>query len=914
MLRWPLRVFLGVLLLAAVASAAFAQSGSKLDARARTALARLRSADPATRVQLESAAVSPVGELDVFITGSVTRSELEALGVVVRTELPGLFTAFVPEAVVDAVASLPAVRTIQGAAPVEINNDTGTAATGAPALRGAGPNFSGLNGAGVLVCDVDTGVDYDHGDFRDALGNTRFVSIWDQTVTGTAPAGYTYGTEWQPAQIQSGASTEKDTNGHGTHVLGTIGGDGSQTGGSIPAFTYTGMAPMADLLMVKTDLTTTHILDGVAYCFAKATSLGKNCVVNLSLGSQFGPHDGTSAFETGLTAMTGPGRVICVSAGNDGGTAKHAEVFAAGAGTNVTMTASGSGVNRIIAIDGYYNGTENINLQITTPNGTVLGPYTLGTINGTYPTGASTANGRVYVENGATLTSTGAREVYIEISPTTGQNFNGTWTFRFIPVTLGAANGEVDLWRYYTSNTAIAANFVTGNQANEEIVSEPGNATGVITTGAYATKINWLDCTGASIQFSGPPAIGGLASFSSRGPTRDGRVKPDIVASGWAVASTRSFDVTISCTTPSVTLQDGINHVINSGTSMASPHTTGAVALLMQKYGAITPAFARSYLQGHAIVDAQTGAVPNKDFGYGKLFLGDLVDPTVTVTSPNGGESFLIGQAVPLVWSATDNTGVTTVDLYESHDNGGTWNSIATGIGNSGTYGWIATAPGSSNCLFKVVAHDANGNTSQDVSNATWTIVDGATPTLVSLLAAESADDGIAVSWSLSQSLAHSSTTLERADRQDGEYVAVDAERTETSEVVRAVDHTAQAGQTYWYRIVVRSGSQTFTFGPIQASAGVSIVDFALSRVTPTPTRGAARFDYALPRAGFVRIAIVDVQGREVARLAEGTQSAGRYQATWNGTSNHGPVASGMYFVRMQAGGRTLTSRIVLSR
>ena len=108
----------------------------------------------------------------------------------------------------------------------------------------------------------------------------------------------------------------------------------------------------------------------------------------------------------------------------------------------------------------------------------------MGTINGSYPTGASTANGRVYVENGASVTSTGAREVYIEISPTTGQNFNGTWTFKFIPVTLGAANGEVDLWRYYTSTTAITANFVTGNQANEEIVSEPGNAYNVITVAA----------------------------------------------------------------------------------------------------------------------------------------------------------------------------------------------------------------------------------------------------------------------------------------------------------------------------------------------------------------------------------------------------------------------------------------------
>lgn len=914
MLRWPLRIMLGALLLMSVASAVWAQSPGKLDPRARVALAQLRSLDGGVRPQDGSSAVSASGDLDVFITGSVSRAQLEALGVVVRTELPGLFTAFVPETAVDALSALPGVTGILGSAPVELNNDTGSAATGAVALRGPGPNFTGLNGAGVLVCDVDTGVDYNHGDFLDPLGNTRFVSIWDQTVTSAPPSGYTYGTEWLPAQLNANTATETDVNGHGTHVLGTIGGDGSQSGGSTPAFTYTGMAPAANLMMVKTDLTTTHILDGVAYAFAKATALGKNCVVNLSLGSQYGPHDGTSAFESGLTALTGPGRVICVSAGNDGGTAKHAEVFAAGTGTNVTMTAAGSGTNRIIAIDGYYNGTENISLQITTPNGTVLGPYTMGTINGSYPTGASTANGRVYVENGASVTSSGARQVYVEISPTTGQNFNGTWTFRFIPVTLGAANGEVDLWRYYTSTTAITANFVTGNQANDEIVSEPGNATGVITTGAYATKINWLDCTGATIQFTSPPAVGGLAGFSSRGPTRDGRQKPDIVASGWAVASTRSFDVTMSCTTPSVTLQDGLNHVINSGTSMASPHTTGAVALLMQKFGAITPAFAKTYLQNHAIVDVQTGAVPNKNFGYGKLFLGDLSDPVVTVTSPNGGESFLYGQSMNLSWTAADNSGVTSVDLYESHDNGATWVTIALGMPNSGSTVGVATPPASTTCLFKVVAHDANGNVGQDVSDANYSIIDGATPTLVSLLAAESVDEGIAVSWSLNQSLANATTTLERSDDQNGEYVVVDADQQVTSEVVRAVDRSAEAGRAYWYRIVVKNGAQTYTFGPISAQSQVAITEFALSRVTPTPTRGNARFDYALPRSSFVRISIVDVQGREVARLAEGVQNAGRYQAMWNGSSDRGPVSSGMYFVRMQAGGRTMSTRVVLSR
>src|SRR6185503_18468917 len=106
--------------------------------------------------------------------------------------------------------------------------------------------------------------------------------------------------------------------GHGTHVLGIAGGDGSATGGGVPAYTYAGMAPKADLVVVKTDMSDTGVLDGVAYVMNRATALGKPAVVNLSLGTLYGPKDGTSPFEAGIAALTGPGRVIVVAAGNDG--------------------------------------------------------------------------------------------------------------------------------------------------------------------------------------------------------------------------------------------------------------------------------------------------------------------------------------------------------------------------------------------------------------------------------------------------------------------------------------------------------------------------------------------------------------------------------------------------------------------
>src|SRR5205814_4227147 len=122
--------------------------------------------------------------------------------------------------------------------------------------------------------------------FKDQAGATRFVNIWDQSASGTGPPGYPYGVECTPQQIDMGTCAEVDKDEHGTHAAGIAAGDGSQTGNGKPAYTYAGMAPRADLIVVKTDFTTPEVLDAVGYVFGKATARGENAVVNLSLGTQ----------------------------------------------------------------------------------------------------------------------------------------------------------------------------------------------------------------------------------------------------------------------------------------------------------------------------------------------------------------------------------------------------------------------------------------------------------------------------------------------------------------------------------------------------------------------------------------------------------------------------------------------------
>jgi subtilisin family serine protease len=898
---------------------AFAQGASKFDARARIAVSQLRSGGDPKQLRASGAAVNDAGQLDVFIRGDITREQLEALGVTVRTALPGLFTAYIPVGSVDLVAADARVSSIHGAVMAEQTLNASLPTTGAPSLRGAGPTFTGMNGANVLVGDVDTGIDIHHGDFKDNGGLSRILYLWDQTTGSSPPSGFTAGTEWTKAQIDGGTCTETDSDGHGSHCMGIAAGDGSQTGGTTPIYTYVGMAPMADIAMVKTTFYTTDILDGVNYIFQRATALGKNAVCNLSLGSEFGPHDGTSDFETGLDALSGPGRLISVAAGNDRGTNWHAG-FSVPAGGDSVKFAVSSTTNLPLgtptaAIDGYYNSPDNFTLTLRSPTGAIVGPITMGNINAAYPGTLLTGSANVYIENGATVTSSGAREVYIEVTRTASTHpVSGTWTLIFTPVT--NTNSRVDMWKFYSG--AGTTTFSSKN-TNDYLVSEPGNAYNVVTVAAFATKASWTDCGGTNRQYASPPTIGAIASFSGLGPTRDGRQKPDITAPGFGVASARSFDVSLTCggTTGNAPflVNDGGNHIINQGTSMAAPHVTGAIALLFQKFGAMTPAQVKTYLFANATLDGNTGGVWNSSWGNGKLHLGDILSPSATVLAENGGEVAYVGTTVPLTWSASDNVGVTSVDLNLSRSGpGGPWESIASGVANSGSYNWLVTDPPTNTAYLQVVAHDAAGNTGSDLSDNAWTISYYATPTLLSQFVANSVGGGIELRWQLANPGAFSKVTIERAAQAVGPWSELAGSVTRDGDAFVLVDGDVSEGATYDYRLVGTSSSgSTTVLGSITATAGTAITRFAITRVAPNPSKDVVNVEFTVPRAAQVRVVVLDVQGREVATLANGMQVPGRHQALWSGEVRGAKATSGVYFVRMQAPGVTSTRRVSIT-
>jgi subtilisin family serine protease len=576
--------------------------------------------------------------INLFVEGDVAPGLLRARGIEVNTVSGRLMTARCPLGLLPALLRAPGVERVEVAERCEPLLDQSIPDVDAASVRTVPPPaFGGQTGSGVLVGIVDSGIDWNHDDFKKADGTTRLVGIWDQTsATGPAPSGFSYGREWTPAEIDAGTCTETDPDGHGTHVMGIIGGDGSGTGNGQPPYRYVGLAPEADLCVVKTTFATSDIVDGVSYIFQMAASLGKQAVVNLSLGTQSGPHDGTHDMDLMLNALTGPGKIITASAGNKGLDNLHGKVFVGSAApqsmtlTVPTYTKNPGTSNDYLLFSGWYGSGDWVSVTITSPNGITLGPVDPAQ----QLTGQNTGDGYLNVYNATTFPSNGDHEIYIELFDAFVNKppEPGTWTFTFTPVTIGST-GRVDMYLYGNLLGSAGALAMWDQGLDPEgVVGSPGDADSVIAVAAHTTKDCWDSIDGNRYCWNPRPPLNDIADFSSHGPRRDGVLKPDLSAPGFGVASCKS-----SAYAPPTALiaPDGV-HYVEAGTSMSTPHVAGAAALLLGQstWTGSAPSQVRMRLESTARSDAFTGSVPNVTWGHGKLDVAAALGPLFTLAVP----------------------------------------------------------------------------------------------------------------------------------------------------------------------------------------------------------------------------------------------------------------------------------------
>jgi subtilisin family serine protease len=423
-------------------------------------------------------------------------------------------------------------------------------------------------GRGAVIGIVDWGCDFAHPNLRTGTGRTRLLALWDQRAEGRSPRPYGYGVVHGSRAIDRALAADdpydalgydpvdaddEGSGSHGTHVIDIAAGR--------PRVGPGGVAPAADLVFVHLAALSwgpRHIASSVclleAIDFIARVARQRPWVINLSLGSHAGPHDGTTLVEQALDTIvtSAPGRVIVQSCGNY----RKRPVHAAGRiahGERRRLTWNVDPSDRTTnEIELWYPGSDAIAMNLIGPHGRTIAralPDSHGPIfDGARPIGRF-AHRRHDPNNGDNQAS-------LIVEPARAPH--GTWQVEL--EALSIADGNYHIW--------IERDEVTrGSQSSlskRDFVNS--TTTGTICNGHHTISVGAYD-----------PETRSQAWFSSLGPTRDGRDKPDILGYGVGILAARSAPLDDDESDALLTYK--------TGTSMASPHVAGAVAVLYEAAG-----------------------------------------------------------------------------------------------------------------------------------------------------------------------------------------------------------------------------------------------------------------------------------------------------------------------------------------
>lgn len=632
-----------------------------LSASSARFLYELQQAKAQNRVDMLQGSVSAM----LMLAEGRTSEELATYGVKLNQLAGGIYTATIPVDRFEALAASGLCKTIDMGERMELHLDNARENLGIDQIHTGMYLPHGYDGTGVVVGVIDIGFEFCHPSFYNAEGNFRVKRAWNQRDTlGVHPAGYSYGTEYTTEAEMMAAETDYTRHTHGSHVAGIAAGCGAPTGHGTA---YEGIASNADLVFVGTTLKEAAILDAITYIHQYAQSVNKPCVINMSFGSNMGPHDGTGNLDHFITSYMeqhNEGLVLVASAGNSGGSNHHIEkqfypednmltsylklesYLNLSAGVDIWSEENFSVALTLVDAEtgtqedftGFFTtGTENDTLIVTTLVGHENEPleckFTLSP--------QSTYNGRYHsqIELSSDGEAPGASHVILTIQCDNPSNVH-VWCdhleFFHTPEVEGTVAGD----DHYT---------VEGFGASTDVV---------ISVGSYVSKNYYTSYDGAT--FMGNATFGDISSFSSIGPTMDGRVKPDITAPGEVIVAPYNRYATAGTITTLDTIVWNGNvekYGRMQGTSMSCPMVTGIVALWLQANPSLSVNEVRAILHQTARNDQYTGAVvsnPSNRWGHGKVnaYGGLPADTTLylVTTCPEVGGTGTVsgGGVVPL--------------------------------------------------------------------------------------------------------------------------------------------------------------------------------------------------------------------------------------------------------------------------
>ena len=454
-----------------------------------------------------------------------------------------------------------------------------------------------LDGSGVLVGIVDSGIDVFHPDFRNEDGTTRIRELWDQTVPNETESFFNRGRIFTSEDINRALAENdrsfpsRDLSGHGTHVAGIAAGNGRASQGR-----QKGVAPASSLLIVKLGNVfpegfprTTELMLGMEYCVRRSIEWQLPLALNISFGNSYGSHDGTSLLETYIDNLAGLGRTtICIGSGNEGNKGRHTSgTLNAAQTTQIELAVAPSETSLNLQIWKNYVDTFRIRLLAPSGNDIFLTARSPGVHNDILD------STQLLWYLGEPSPYSTSQEIYLEMLPIPGNTYiqGVIWKFQLIPENI--VDGSYNLWLPSGNSINPDTRFLV--PIENTTLTIPSTASAPISVAAYNSNTDTF------------------APFSGQGYTGLSLAKPDIAAPGVDILSTAP----------------GGGYTRNTGTSMATPFVTGSAALLMQ-YGIVQNR--DPYLYGQKVkAYLQRGArhlpaeknYPSPMIGWGALCLKD---------------------------------------------------------------------------------------------------------------------------------------------------------------------------------------------------------------------------------------------------------------------------------------------------
>lgn len=486
--------------------------------------------------------------------------------------------------------------------------------------------YTPFKGKNVIIAVIDQGFEFRHAAFLDKDGNSRVKWLWDRS-------GYSHyknddKSKTPTSQIPIGTDAQDHgAKGHGTHTTGIAAGSDVGNG-------QYGVAPEADIIMIPSTFVDTEVLEDVQFVKTKAKLQNKPWVVNMSFGSQEGPHDGSRPYDQNMSRLGGgKGGILVASAGNHGDMNIHVK-------STIPVSQSRYVVfdfrnhkplkeedrkKKMLIFDLWAQSTDGIDrLQVK--------PFLLINNKVEFMDESFWKKYGWFEDNRSQETKKIETKIWMRLPLIRHEKNDSTILFGLRITNIAKDKEEVIHGWLSQEATYVKQSFpkipyeqILRGDNEYTIADAAGNIPAAITVGAYTSRNSHNNkLTNRGYNFNMP--IGSRSYFSSMGPVLNPTVKkPTVLAPGALICSAYNklypnFDKNDWLLSEKVTINgEDFYYADEQGTSMASPYVAGVIALWLEANPNLTHADIEKILEKTSFKLQGASNVWTKQEGYGRI-------------------------------------------------------------------------------------------------------------------------------------------------------------------------------------------------------------------------------------------------------------------------------------------------------